>query len=390
MYQSIKNVIRSVFIVVMMFGIFQAGHIGVWADEISNTNAAETTPETTGAETSVQQTTTASPSTTEEMTTTLKDETTTKIKIKNGFYKKKGQTKYYINGKKYKGWLKLNNNKYYFNSKGNMVVGSKKIKSKYYYFNSKGVMKTGFVKVNLKKYYYSKKSGKRLYGFRKIGKYRYYLNQKTGEVTTGFASRKYKKSQIMNYYNSKGRLKTGTFRVDKVKYIAERKNGKIYSVRNLAPVICQRPQLPTGCEITAWTMMANYAGIKINKTTAANIMPKSSNPNAGFMGSPYSSSGKGLVVYPGGLSSMTKKYFGSYVNMTGCSIDAIKSKLFNKHLVMVWVVSLDGFGSHTVALTGYNKSGFFYNDPWTGTKRTISYGYFKSIWAGNAYRAMSY
>ncbi len=185
-------------------------------------------------------------------------------------------------------------------------------------------------------------------------------------------------------------MKTGTFRVGTVKYTANRKNGRIYGVKNLTPAVCQRPQLPTGCEITSWTMMANYAGVNISKTTAANVMPKSSNPNDGFMGSPYTPSGSGLVVYPDGLRSITRKYLGSYVNMTGCSLSDIKEKLLEKHLVMVWCVGLDGFASHTVVLTGYNNSKFFYNDPWTGTKRTMRYRYFQSIWAGNSYRAMSY
>lgn len=379
----------------MTISVIYLGQIKASASETVEISAGETVTEETVTipETVTEQITTTPERTTEKIITVSETTTkkrTVKIEKKNGFYKNNNKTKYYKNGKLHKGWLKLNNKKYYFNAKGNMVTGSKKIKDKYYYFNTKGVMKTGFVKIKSQKYYYSKKSGKRLYGFRKIGKYRYYLNEKSGAVTTGFVDRIYKGLKIKNYYNSKGRLKTGTFYVDKVEYIAAKKSGMIYSVRNPAVVICQRPQLPTGCEITAWTMMANYAGIKISKTTAADIMPKSANPNYGFMGSPYSVHGRGLVVYPNGLSAMTKKYLGSYVNMTGCSLSDIKAKLLNKHLVMVWVVSLDGFGSHTVALTGYNNSGFFYNDPWTGTKRMMSYEYFTGIWAGNSYRAMSY
>ena len=266
---------------------------------------------------------------------------------KNGFYKENGTTRYYENGIPHKGFLTLKNKKYYFNSKGKMVTGSIRIKNNYYYFNSKGIMKTGFI------------------------------------------TRNYKGTSIKAHYNKKGRLQTGTFKVSKTEYKAK-KSGEIYSVKNLATAICQRPQLPTGCEITAWTMMANYAGVRISKTKAANVMPRSSNPNYGFMGSPYSSGGWGLIVYPGGLKSMTKKYLKNYTNMTGYSLSKIKSKLWKKHLVLVWVTRLDGFDSHTVALTGYDQTGFFYNDLWTGTKRKMSYKYFRTIWAGNSYRAMSY
>lgn len=97
-------------------------------------------------------------------------------------------------------------------------------------------------------------------------------------------------------------------------------------MNNLAPVICQRPQLPTRCEITAWTMMVRYAGKKMNKFKGVSIMPRSGNPNYGFMGSPYSTHGRGLVVSPNGLSGITKRYLGKYKNMTGCSYKSIREK----------------------------------------------------------------
>lgn len=310
--------------------------------------------------------------------------------MKNGFYKEKGKIKYYKKGKLHKGFLDLGGKKYYFDGKGNMVTGNKKIGNAQYYFDSNGIMKTGFVKIRSKKYYYDKQTGKKLFGFRKIGSYKYYFKKNTGEMVTGFHTRMSNGSRIKTYYNSNGRLKTGTFRVSNVEYKASPAVGKIYSMKNLAKVICQRPELPTGCEITSWTMMAAYAGIRINKIQAANIMPRSSDPNQGFVGSPYSSSGGSLVVYPGGLKGITKKYFGSYVDMTGCSLAKLQQKLWSKHLVMIWVTRLDGFGSHTVALTGYDQNSFFYNDPWTGAEGRISNTELSVIWAENAYRAMSY
>lgn len=318
------------------------------------------------------------------------EEQPTESIVKNGFYTEDGKTRYYNNGKLHIGFLKFDDKKYYFNSFGNMITGSQKIDDSYYYFNKKGIMKTGFIKINSKKYYYNEKTGKKVFGFKKIGKYKYYLKKKNGSVYSGFLNRKYKGKKILTYYDSKGRLKTGTFKVSKVEYKSTKKTGKIYSVRNLAKALCQLPELPTGCEITSWTMMVNFAGVNISKTAAADIMPKSSDPNKGFMGSPYLSTGVGMVVYPDGLKSITKKRLGSYVNLSGCSLNKIKTKLNDKHLVLVWVNPLDGFLSHTVALTGYNKSGFFYNDPWTGKKEFMSYEKFKTIWTANSSRALSY
>lgn len=268
--------------------------------------------------------------------------------IKNGFYQEDGWVRYYEKGKVHTGFLTSNGRKYYFDPKGNMVTGEQKIKKACYDFGTDGVMRTGFV------------------------------------------AKKGKDSEIKVYYDEKGRLKTGTFQVDTVQYQASEQTGEIYSVKNLSEIVCQRPELPTGCEITSWTMMANYAGISIGKTEAADEMPVSSDPNQGFVGSPYSSEGGSLVIFPGGLADMTQKYFGSYVNMTGCSYEQIEAKLNDKRLVVVWVTRLDGFGSHTVALTGYDRESLYYNDPWTGEEETISREYFETIWAENGHMAMSY
>ncbi|WP_225361522.1 C39 family peptidase [Limosilactobacillus reuteri] len=68
-------------------------------------------------------------------------------------------------------------------------------------------------------------------------------------------------------------------------------NGQIVAVYNDAEVISQLPELPTGCEITAVTMMLRYAGYDVNKVQLANIMPRSNNGDYGFVGNPFSLSG---------------------------------------------------------------------------------------------------
>ena len=107
-------------------------------------------------------------------------------------------------------------------------------------------------------------------------------------------------------------------------------------------------------------MMVRNEGKTMDKITAANIMPRSGNPNYGFMGSPYTSGGHGLVVYPDGLSVITERYLGNYINLTGCSHSRIRAQLRKGHLVLVW---LNGFCSHTVTLTGYDENYFNYNNP---------------------------
>lgn len=381
------SVILCTVIIFMLMLIFVGGHsTGVKAEIIEPTNGVETTDaiETT---TFIEETTQDSTETTYIKETTQNNivETTQRY----GFYKIKGYTYYYLkNGKKAVGFKKIKGKTYYFSSRGRMVKGFKKIKKRKYFFDKKGRMVKGFRKIKKSIYYFNKK-GIMQTGFKKIKKNRYYF-KKSGKMYCGFMYRKYKKRSILNYFDKKGRLKTGTFKVKKVTYKARKNTGEIYYLNNNVVSICQRPQLPTGCEITSWTMMVQYAGKRMNKITAANIMPRSGNPNYGFMGSPYSSSVHGLVVYPNGFAGITRRYLGNYKNLTGCSYTTIKNQLKKGHLVLVWLNGLNGFCSHTVTLTGYDESYFYYSNPWTGCKERFSYGYFGELWRGNGMRAMSY
>ena len=193
------------------------------------------------------------------------------------------------------------------------------------------------------------------------------------------------------YFSKSGVLRKKNTTANGMRYLI-RKSGKIYGyvMKKKVTPVCQRPELPSGCEIVAWTMMVTHAGVKMNKMKAVNLMPRASNPNAGFVGSPFSSHGYMLVVYPGGLMNLTRKYLDTAVNMTGKSEEAIQKKLRKGHIVMAWVAGLDGFGSHTIALTGYDDKKIYYNDPWTGTARTMPWSTFRAMWAGNGRRALSY
>ena len=128
----------------------------------------------------------------------------------------------------------------------------------------------------------------------------------------------------------------------------------------------------------------------ITKDQAAKIMPRSLNPNKGFIGSPYKKFPLGFWVAPNGVKPVVKHYLGTATNMTGCSIAAIKKKLIRSHLVVAWVGWFDGFSNHAIALTGYHGNTLYYNDPWTGTKRSMSVATFQRHWALDGHRALSY
>lgn len=223
-------------------------------------------------------------------------------------------------------------------------------------------------------------------GLKKIDK-DWYLFDKTGAMLTDV--RKIPKQNNYGYFGQNGKRKFKNTKTSRAYYWIN-KSGNITGIKNYAKVICQRPEMPTGCEITAVTMMINFAGKNITKDQAAKIMPRSLNPNKGFIGSPYKKFPLGFWVAPNGVKPVVKHYLGTATNMTGCSIAAIKKKLIRSHLVVAWVGWFDGFSNHAIALTGYHGNILYYNDPWTGTKRSMSVATFQRHWALDGHRALSY
>lgn len=238
--------------------------------------------------------------------------------------------------------------------------------------------------INGKKYYLV--NGKRTIGYKKIGK-SWYLFDKTGAALTGVRKMPHKSSY--GYFNAAGQRRFKNTKTKRAYYWIN-KAGSITGIKNYAKVICQRPNMPTGCEITAVTMMLNFAGKNVTKEQAARVMPRSSDPNKGFIGSPYKEWPLGYWVAPNGVKSVVSHYLGRSQVMTGCSMTAIKKKLIRSHLVVVWVGMFDGISNHALALTGYHGNKIYYNDPWTGTKRVMSESTFRYHWKLDAHRALSY
>lgn len=166
-------------------------------------------------------------------------------------------------------------------------------------------------------------------------------------------------------------------------------NGTDKQFRRLnVPLIAQRPELPTGCEVTATTMMLNYAGDKSSKMKLAREMPRSSNPNRGFVGNPYSPSG--WWIYPKGLMGLVKRHLGSSIDMTNASFDSIKKQIDKGHPVVVWVAKVDGFPNHAITISGYSDKLAYYNDPWTNKKTAMKISTLQYHRKLDKYMALSY
>ena len=190
-------------------------------------------------------------------------------------------------------------------------------------------------------------------------------------------------------------------------------------------LINQLPELYNGCEVTSLTMLLNYKGINVDKITLANEMPVDNtplirnnngeisswgNPNKGFVGEVSSYGGIGYAINPEPLIPLASQYYdGEVVNLTGESIDNIKRSIMQGNPVLVWVTAdfsrpsrmqswldSDGnevegtFETHTVLLTGYDESNFYYNDPLSQYKdASISIENFEIVWNDMGRKALS-
>jgi len=201
--------------------------------------------------------------------------------------------------------------------------------------------------------------------------------------------------------NSSGYLATATLREKGTKKVLVRyqylpgttygnHQSRINGLKLNVPLVSQLPELPTGCEITAVTMMLQYKGANVNKVALAKEMPKHGwDPNYGYVGDPFTR--RGWTVYPPALTKLVNKYAGNAEILTGKSNSVIEKQLLNKKPVVVWVSPMHGFSVHALVLTGYDQNNYYFNDPWTGEKDVkMSKSQFNKIWGNQAKRAISY
>lgn len=157
-------------------------------------------------------------------------------------------------------------------------------------------------------------------------------------------------------------------------------NGNLMNV----PYISQLPQMPTGCEIVAATMMLQYAGVKITPSQLYNKMPHHpSDPNKGYVGNPYTQSG--WTIFPPALTQTVRSLVGSAVDLTGCSYDRVIKQLNDFKPVVAWVV-MHNIPNHAITLTGYKNNIIYYNDPITNQKNAqMTRNQFLRIWNATTY-----
>ncbi|MBR2043924.1 MAG: C39 family peptidase [Clostridia bacterium] len=106
----------------------------------------------------------------------------------------------------------------------------------------------------------------------------------------------------------------------------------------------QRPELPTGCEITSLTTVLNYYGYNVTKTEMAdNYLPKSNTSKnfwSVFVGNPRYSSGFGCYAQP--ITEAANKYLeeqGSNLvayNCSGSTFEQLLLEIESGRPVVIW------------------------------------------------------
>ena len=135
---------------------------------------------------------------------------------------------------------------------------------------------------------------------------------------------------------------------------------------------------PLGCELVSLAMMMNYK-TEVDISDLYNELPLADLPYEGFRGDPASST-RGWTIFPPALSGMMIKHLGSSYDMSNLEIADLREQINSNAPVVVWIRGL-GWSVHALCLTGYDESGFYYNDPWTGAKDTyIIFDDFYAIW----------
>ncbi|OON97364.1 MAG: hypothetical protein ATN36_03515 [Epulopiscium sp. Nele67-Bin005] len=173
----------------------------------------------------------------------------------------------------------------------------------------------------------------------------------------------------------------------------------------------QMPELPTGCEATALTIILQHAGLSITKQQVANDMPKAGlpyvrdgvvygeNPHNAFLGDPYADNGLG--IYSRAIVGMINNYFPNQAyDLTGKTFDDVLDAVGQGMPVMVWVTSTEMTPSrlnstwtdfdgnkvewrnplHAQVIIGYDNDKIYVSDPGRSVNSSYQRSVIEKVW----------
>lgn len=172
----------------------------------------------------------------------------------------------------------------------------------------------------------------------------------------------------------------------------------------------QMPKWPTGCEVVALKILAEFYGVSLSVDDWITLMPRGDlywrggrmygpDPREAFAGNPYSAHSYGVYHQP--MISMLEPFFGDRViNMTGRRWGDYEDMIIAGNPVMIWgtinnlpIVLRDTWVTpagdvyewrgnwHAMVLVGFSKTEILVNDPYTGTTRRFDRETFIERWA---------
>jgi uncharacterized protein YvpB len=176
------------------------------------------------------------------------------------------------------------------------------------------------------------------------------------------------------------------------------------------PNVHQMPSWPTGCEVVALKMLAEFYGVNKSVDQWIDIMPRGDiywsagrmygpDPREAFAGNPYSAHSYGVYHQP--MINMLTPYFGDRViNMTDRRWGDYEDMVLAGNPVMIWgtinnlpIILRDTWVTpagdvyewrgnwHAMVLIGFSKTEVLVNDPYTGTTRRFDRDTFIERWA---------
>lgn len=163
------------------------------------------------------------------------------------------------------------------------------------------------------------------------------------------------------------------------------------------------------CEARSAVDLANYFGVSISHSEFLNSLPKSDDPDAGFVG--YFNDARGHIppasygVYQEPVAALLRRYGLNAVGAYAYTQDALKRQIANGRPVMVWVVGNTEVGysvpytaastgrttyvapyQHTVVVTGYDANNVIIQDG--GMRYSRDWSTFLVSWGALGNRAI--
>jgi uncharacterized protein YvpB len=191
-----------------------------------------------------------------------------------------------------------------------------------------------------------------------------------------------------------------------------------------APLILQKPELPSGCEITSLTMLFQFYGVNKSKMELMQEMKRDTtplvlnkdgsiqywgNPNLGFVGDVTGQTGRGFGIYHSALFELLKTYIPTGIDLTRESFDKVERQILDGIPAVVWT-TIDyrvpqewviwdtpigpirtTFMEHAVLLVGVDEEFVYVNDPLRSkAKQKIPKDQFVATWEAMGRQALSY